>query len=71
MLFEQIEGAEHLLSEAPDELERESAEGIRLDEFVKVHIEKLGGDAEMTTEIEAMCEVNHAMLVLGVLFWNR
>ena len=71
VLFEQVEGAEHLFGEASDEFDREPAEGIRLDELIKVHIEKLSGYAKMTTEVEAMCEVNHAMLVLGVLFENQ
>ena len=70
LLFQKVEGAQHLFGEAPDELDRETAEGIRLDELVEIHIKKLSGYAEMTAEVEAMREVNHAMLVLGILFNN-
>ena len=39
-----------------------------LDEFVQVHVQKLGRYAKVSAEIEALCEVDHAVLVLRVLF---
>ena len=38
-----------------------------LDELVQVHTEKLSRDAKMAAEVEALHEVDHAVLVIGVL----
>ena len=67
MLLQQQQTAEQLLGEAADNLERETTEGVGLDEFVEVHVQKFSRDAEMTTEVEALGEVDHAVFVLRVL----
>lgn len=67
MLLQKVQRAKHLLGETPDQLDGEATESIGFDELVEVHVEKLCRDAEMTTEVEAMCEIHHAVLVLGVL----
>ncbi len=67
MLLQQVERAEELLGEATDELQGETAELVGLDELVKIHIQELGRDAEVATEIETVGEVDHAVLVLRIL----
>jgi len=67
VLLEQIEGAENLLGKPADQPKREATEGIRLDELVKIHVQKLGRDAEMAAEVETVSEVDHAMLVMRIL----
>lgn len=68
LLLQEVKRTEHLLREAPDQLETMATELVRLDELVKVHIEELGGDAKMSTEIETVREINHAMPVFRILF---
>src|SRR5688500_2728863 len=68
LLLQQVEGAEHVLGEPADQLEGEAPEGIGLDELIKVHVQELGGDAKMSAEIEAVGEINHAVLVFRVLY---
>lgn len=41
---------------------------MSFDELVQVHIQELGGDAEMSTEVEALREADHAVLVFGIPF---
>jgi len=67
VLLQQVQRAEQLLGEASDEFQGEAAERVRLDEFVEVHIQKLGRDAQMAAEVETVGKVDHAVLVLGVL----
>ncbi len=67
MLLQEIQRAQELLSEAPDKLQREASERIRLDEFIEIHVEQLGRDAEMSTEVETLSEVDHTVFVLGIL----
>jgi hypothetical protein len=40
---------------------------VCFDEFIQVHAKKFGRDAEMTTEVEALGEVDHTVLVIRVL----
>ena len=40
---------------------------MTFDEFVEVHAKKLGRNTEVTTEVEALGEIHHAVLVLRVL----
>ena len=40
---------------------------MRLDKFIKVHVQQLSGYTEMAAEIETLCEVDHAVFVLWVL----
>lgn len=67
VLLQEAQRAQHLLSESPDELQREATERIRLDEFVEVHIQQLSRDTQMAAEVETVREVDHAVFVLGVL----
>jgi len=67
VLLEEEEGVKHLLSEATDDFERKAAEGVGFDELVQIHVKELGGDAEMTSEIEGLSEADHAVSVFGVL----
>ena len=67
LLLQQIERAQHLLGEPPDELDRETSEGVRLDEFVEVHIEKLSRDAQMATEVEMLGHLDDVVLLVRIL----
>ena len=67
LALKQTQRAEHLLRETSDERKGEAFEFVRLDELVQVHAQQFGRDAEMAAEIEALREVDHAVLVLGVL----
>jgi len=67
VLFKQQQTAQKLLGEAPHYVDREASEGVGLDELVQIHVQELGGDAKMATEIEALCKVDHAVFVLRVL----
>ena len=67
LAFEQDEAVEDLLGEAADEFQREAGVVVQLDEFVEVHAEELGGDAEVAAEVEGLGEVDHAVVVKGVL----
>jgi len=67
VLFKQVQRAEELLGKPADEFQRETTEGVGFDELVEVHVEELGGDAEMAAEVEAMGEVDHAVFAFGVL----
>ena len=40
---------------------------MTLDELVEVHAQELGRDAQVTTEVEALRKVDHAMLVSRIL----
>ena len=67
MLLEQQEAAEELLGETTNDFQGEPTESVRLDKLIQIHVEKLSGDAEMATEVEALDEANHAMLVQRIL----
>jgi len=56
-----------LFCEASDYFEGEAFEGVGFDEFVEVHVEEFGGDAEVTTEVETLDKVDHAVFVVGIL----
>jgi hypothetical protein len=56
-----------LLCEAPDYFEGEAFEGVGFDEFVEIHVQEFGGDAEVAAEIETLDEVDHAVFVVGIL----
>lgn len=58
---------EHLLAEATDEMRRKALKLVSLDKFVQVHTKELGRYAKVATEIEALREVDHAVLVVGIL----
>jgi hypothetical protein len=67
MALEQNQRAKHLLGEASNELEREPTEVIALDELIKVHAQELSRDAQMTTEVETLREVDQRVFLLRVL----
>lgn len=67
MLLKEVERAQHLFGESSDEFERKPAEGIGFDEFVEIHVKKLGRNAEMAAEIETVSEVDHTMPILRIL----
>jgi len=67
VLLQQQQTAEELLGEPSYDLEGETSKGVRLDELVKIHIQKFGGNAQMATEIKALCEADHTMLVFRIL----
>jgi hypothetical protein len=67
MLLQQKKTAQELLRKAADQFQGESTEAVRLDELIEIHVEKLCGYAKMTSEVETLCEVNHAMFVFGIL----
>jgi hypothetical protein len=62
------QGTEHLSAEATNEWKRESLELICLDELVQIHSKKFSRDTQMAAEVETLDEVDHAVLVIGILF---
>lgn len=67
VLFKQDQTAQKLLRKSPHNIERETTEGVGLDEFVEIHVKKLSRDTQMTAEVETLCEVNHAVFVFWIL----
>ncbi len=67
MLLQQKKTAQELLCKATDQFQGESTEAVGLDKLIKIHVEELCGYAEMTSKVETLSEVNHAMFVFGVL----
>lgn len=67
--LQQNQRGQHLFAKATDESGGEALELVSLDELVQVHTKELSGDTQMATEVEALCEVDHAVLVIGVLHW--
>lgn len=67
LLLQQIQGAEHLLGEAPNHFQGETTEGVGFDELVQVHVQQLGRDAKMFSEVETVGEVHHAVPIFRVL----
>lgn len=67
VLLEKIQRAEHLLRHAPNQLQGEATECVGFYEFVEIHVQQFGRDTEMSTEVEALSKVDHAVLVLRVL----
>lgn len=65
--FQQEKTAEKLLGKAANDFYRETTECVRLDELVEVHVQQFCGDTEMSAEVEALSEVDHAVLVLRIL----
>ncbi len=65
--FQEEQRVEHLFCEASDHFEGEASEGVGFDEFVEVHVEEFGGNAKMTSEVEALREVDHAVLIERIL----
>jgi hypothetical protein len=65
--LQQNQRGEHLFAKATDESGRKALELVSLDELVQVHTKELSRDTQMATEVEALCEVDHAVLVIGVL----
>jgi hypothetical protein len=68
LLLQYNQGRENLLGEAPDDAQGESSKGMSLDEFVKIHVQKLCGYTEMATEVKALGKVYHAMPVVRILY---
>jgi hypothetical protein len=69
MMLQEHETLQQLFCESSDEFERKSSEVVGFDEFVKVHAEKIRGDAEVTTEVKALVEVDNAMLFMRILVY--
>ena len=67
MLLQQKKTAQELLRKAADQFQRKSAEAVGLDKLIEIHVEELCGYAKMTSKVKTLCEVNHAVLVLGIL----
>ena len=65
---QQYETAQDLLRKATDEFQRESLEIVSLDEFIEVHAQKFGRDAQMTAEIKALGEVDHTVTAMRIPF---
>ena len=67
VLFQEHQATQKLLGKSSDDLQRKSAEGVGLDELVEVHIQKFSGYAKVSSEVEALCEIHHAVFVVWVL----
>lgn len=67
VFFEQQQGVEELLGEPTDESEGETTEGVEFDEFVQIHGEELGTDAEVGAEVEGGGEVDEGVFAFWVL----
>ena len=51
-------------------MERKPAKCVSLDPFVEIHVQQFSRDAEMVAEVEALCEIDDAVLALGILIWS-
>lgn len=67
VLLEEIERAEHLLRETSNHLDGKAAERVSLDELVEVHVQEFGRYAEVSTEVETMGKIDHAVFVVWIL----
>lgn len=67
VLLKEQQTAEELFVESANELQRKSSEAVKLDELVKIHVQQLCRDTQMTTEVETLSEIDHAVPVLGIL----
>lgn len=56
-----------MLCEAADQFQGEPTEAVGLDKLIEIHVEELSRYAKMTSKVEALREVNHAVSVLGIL----
>ena len=65
--LQKTQTTQHLLSEPANQTQREAFEFVSLDKLVQIHAEKLSGDAEMTSEIKALCEREHIVLSIRIL----
>ena len=65
--LQEDQGTQHLPAESTDQTQGEAFELVGLDEFVQVHAEKFSRDAEVTAEVEALGEVDHAVLIVRIL----
>ena len=52
---------------APDQRGCESNKAIRFDELVKIDAQELSGNAEMASEVEVFCHLDHMVLLLRIL----
>jgi hypothetical protein len=67
VLLQEDQAAQKLFGESSNDLQRKASEGVGFNELVKVHIQKFRGYAKVSSEVEALCEIDHAVLVVGVL----
>lgn len=67
MLLQQQKAAQELLRKTADQFQGESTKAVRLDKFIEIHVEELRGYTKMTSEVETLCEVHHAMFVFRIL----
>lgn len=67
VLVKENEAGQELLCKAPNELQGEPLEIMRFDEFVQVHPKQVGRDTQVTTKVEALIEIDHAVSIVGVL----
>jgi len=67
VLLQEDQATQKLFGESSNDLQRKASEGVGLDELVEVHIQKFRGYAKVSSEVEALCEIDHAMFVVGVL----
>ena len=68
--LQQEQTAKNLFRESSNHFEIRSPESVGLDKFVKVHVEELGGNAKMPSEVEALGKVDHAVFVMWILFYG-
>lgn len=67
LLLQKNQRGQDLLAETTDQTQREALELVCFDELVQVHAKQLRGDAKMASEVEALCKVDHTVLVVGIL----
>lgn len=61
------EAGQELLRKAPNQLQRETLKVVRFDEFVQIHAQQVGGDTQVTSKVEALVEIDHAVSVVRIL----
>ena len=64
----QLQTAQHLHREPPNEGSREPGKLVGLDELVQIDTEQLGDDTQVRPEVEVIRHADHVMLVFRILY---
>ena len=66
--MQQDQCAKHLFRETTYELQVKASEVMRLDELVEIHPEKFSRNAKMSSEVETLGKIDHAMTTVRIPF---
>lgn len=67
VVVKEDETVQELLGKSSDQFQGEASEIMSFDEFVKIHSQEVGRNAKMPAEVEALVEIDDAMLFVWVL----